>query len=59
MPSITKTLVEAYEIAIPPMQVQKKIVEISRLQQQEQRLYSRISELRNQLTKQQLIKIIK
>jgi len=59
MPSISKSLVEAYEIAIPPMQTQKKIVEISRLQQQEQRLYCQISKLRNQLTQQQLIKTIK
>jgi len=59
MPSISKALVEAYEIAIPPMQTQKKIVEISRLQQQEQRLYRQITELRNQLIQKQLIKILK
>ena len=58
MPSITKTWVEAYEIAIPPIQTQKKIVEISRLQQQEQRLYRQISELRNQLIQKQLIKLL-
>jgi restriction endonuclease S subunit len=59
IPSISKALVEAYEISIPPLQVQKKIVEISLLQQQEQQLYRRISKLRNQLTQRQLIKIIK
>ena len=57
MPSISKTLVEAYEITIPPIQMQKKIVEISRLQQKEQHLYRQISELRSQITQQQLIKI--
>ena len=59
MPSIGKTLVEEYEIAIPHIQIQKKIVEISRLQQKERQLYRQISELRNQITQQQLIKIIK
>jgi len=57
MPSISKTLIEEYEIAIPPIQMQKKIVKISRLQQREQRLYRLISELRSQITQQQLIKI--
>ena len=57
MPSITKTLIEDYEITIPPIQVQKKIVEVSRLQQQEQQLYSQIFKLRYQVTQQQLIKI--
>ena len=59
MPSISKTLIEEYEISIPHIQIQKKIVEISRLQQQEQWLYRRISVLRSHLTQQQLIKIIK
>jgi len=59
MPSISKTMIEGYEINIPPIQVQKKIVEISRLQQKEKWLYSQISDLRHQLTQQQLMKITK
>jgi restriction endonuclease S subunit len=55
MPSIGKALIEEYEISIPPIQVQKKIVEISQLQLQEQRLYNQIAVLRNQLTQKQLI----
>jgi hypothetical protein len=57
MPSISKALVEAYEITIPPLEIQKKVVELSRLQQQEQRLWNQITGLRNQITQQQLINI--
>lgn len=59
IPSIGKALVEEYEIDIPPIQVQRKIMEISRLQQQEQRLYGQLSNLRSKLTQQQLIEITK
>jgi len=59
MPSISKTMIEGYEINIPPIHEQMKIVEISRLQQKEKWLYRQISGLRHQLTQQQLIKITK
>ena len=59
MPSISKTMIEGYEINIPPIQEQSKIVEISRLQQKEKWLYRQISGLRHQLTEQKLIKITK
>ena len=59
IPSIGKTLLEKYEINIPSIQVQEKIVEISRFQQEEQRIYRQISILRNKLTQKQLIEITK
>jgi restriction endonuclease S subunit len=59
IPSIGKTLLEDYEISIPSIQVQKKVVEVSLLQQQEQRLYGQISSLRNKLTQQKLVEITK
>ncbi|WP_291527860.1 restriction endonuclease subunit S [Bacteroides sp. UBA939] len=59
IPSIGKTLVEEFGIDIPTMQVQQKIIEIARLQRQEQKLYRQISDLRNKLTQQQLIEIAK
>lgn len=59
IPSIGKTLVEDYEISIPPMKIQQKIVEVARLQRQEQKLYQQISDLRSRLTQQQLIEITK
>ncbi len=59
IPSIGKTLVEDYEISIPLMKIQQKIVEVARLQRQEQKLYLQISDLRNKLTQHQLIEITK
>lgn len=59
IPSIGKTLIEEYEINIPPISVQQKIVEIARLQKQELKLYEQISNLRSKLIQQQLIQITK
>lgn len=58
MPSINIAMMAEYEIDIPNIQTQKRIVEISKLQQHEQQLYEKISALHNKLIQQQLIKII-
>lgn len=59
IPSISKSMAEDYEINIPCIQTQKKIVEISLLQQQEQQLYRRLSSLHNKLISKHLIQITK
>lgn len=59
IPSISKTMVEDYEINIPCIQTQRKIVEISLLQQQEQQLYQQLSSLHKKLISNQLNKITK
>ena len=59
IPSISKTLIEEYIVEIPPINVQKHIVEVARLQQREQQLYQSIVTLRSKLVQKQLIEIIK
>lgn len=59
MPSISKSLLEEYIVDIPPKNIQKKIVEVNRLQQREQQLYQRIVSLRKTLIQKQLIEITK
>jgi len=59
MPSISKALVEEYEVNVPPIHVQNKIVEISRLQQKEKQLYKDIFYTRNKLIQNQLVTITK
>lgn len=59
IPSISKTLIEEYIVDIPPVNIQKRIVEVARLQQREQQLYQSIATLRNKLVQKQLIEITK
>jgi restriction endonuclease S subunit len=59
MPSITKAMLEEYEIDIPTMDVQQKIIAIAELQKREQFLNKRIAELRNQFINRQIIEILK
>lgn len=58
IPSIGKSVIDEYEIAVPPVSTQHKIIEIARLQQQEQVIRREIANLRNKLIQQHLIKII-
>jgi restriction endonuclease S subunit len=59
IPSISKVLIEEYMVDIPPLYIQKKIVEVAQLQQREQQLYQSIITLRNKLVRKQLIEITK
>jgi len=59
MLSITKSQIEEYEIPVPPIDVQRKIIAIAGLQKQEQALYKKIADLQKQLIDKQLIEIIK
>ena len=59
MPSISIVLIAGFEIDIPNTQTQKRIVEISKLQQHEQKLNEKISKLHHKLVEKQLIEITK
>lgn len=59
IPSISKALIEEYMVDIPPINVQKRVVEVAQLQQREQQLYQSIIALRNKLVQKQLIEITK
>ncbi|KAA6320743.1 hypothetical protein EZS27_029524 [termite gut metagenome] len=59
MPSITKVMLGEFEIDIPTMDVQRKIIAISGLQKREQVLNKEIAKLRNQLINRQIIEILK
>ncbi|MDR2847788.1 MAG: restriction endonuclease subunit S [Bacteroidales bacterium] len=58
MPSITKAMLEAYEVEMPPVAVQEKIVAVAALQQREHALYEKITELRKMIINRQLINIV-
>ena len=59
IPSISKVLIEEHIVDVPPINIQKQVVEVGRLQQQEQQLYQSIATLRSKLVQKQLIEIIK
>lgn len=59
IPSISKALIEEYIVDIPPINIQKRIVKVARLQQREQQLYQSIATLRSKLVQKQLIEITK
>lgn len=50
IPSVTKTALEELIIAIPPLEIQKKIMEIDKLRTKEQEIYRRLSKLRDDQT---------
>jgi restriction endonuclease S subunit len=58
MPSITKTMLGAYEMEMPSLAVQEKIVAIAALQQREYELYEKIAKFRKTIINRQLINII-
>ncbi|MDR2621192.1 MAG: restriction endonuclease subunit S [Dysgonamonadaceae bacterium] len=58
LPSISKTMLENFEIDVPDISLQGKIVAVSELQQQEQILSEKIMELKNKLIEKQLVKKI-
>jgi restriction endonuclease S subunit len=59
MPSISKSIVENFEIEIPAMQIQKKIVSIAKLRKQEQQIAKELFLLRSKLIEKQLTEITK
>ena len=59
IPSISKTLIEEYVVDVPPINVQKQIVEVAQLQQRELQLYQSIATLHSKLIQKQLIEITK
>ncbi|MDR3220296.1 MAG: restriction endonuclease subunit S [Dysgonamonadaceae bacterium] len=59
MPSISKFLMEEYEVPVPSIDVQRKIIAIAGLQKQEQALYKRIAESHKRMIDKQLIEITK
>lgn len=59
IPSISKALIEEHIVDVPPINVQKQIVEVARLQQRENQLYKSIATLRSKLVQKQLIEITK
>ena len=56
--SISKTVLEDLEIAIPPIHIQKNILYISKLRNQEKELNQRIEQLREKQIQQQIINAI-
>jgi restriction endonuclease S subunit len=58
LPSVTKAMMEDFEIDVPDVSLQRKIVAIAELQQLGLTLSNRIMELRNKLIEKQLIKKI-
>ncbi|WP_455586941.1 restriction endonuclease subunit S [Bacteroides sp.] len=54
-PSITKSVIAAVELKIPPLEKQKLIISISNLQKKEKELYLSIIEKKRRLIEQQLI----
>jgi restriction endonuclease S subunit len=58
LPSVTKAMMEGFEMDVPDVSLQKKIVAIAALQQRELALSNRIMELRNKLIEKQLVKKI-
>lgn len=56
--SISKTVLEDLEIAIPPIQIQKNILHISKLRDQEKVLTQQIEQLREKQIQQQIINAI-
>ncbi|MDD2215407.1 MAG: restriction endonuclease subunit S [Eubacteriales bacterium] len=59
IPSISKALIEEYIVDVPPINIQKQVVEVDWLQQQEQQIYQSIVTLRSKLVQKQLIEITK
>ncbi len=59
MPSITKQMIEEFEVEVPPIDRQRVIVELARLQSKEQQLYSQIAAKQKQLIDNKLKAIIK
>ena len=57
--SITKQMIEEFEIEVPPMEKQRVIVELARLQSKEQQLYIQIAAKQKQLIDNKLKTIIK
>jgi restriction endonuclease S subunit len=58
LPSVTKTMMEDFEMDVPDVLLQEKIVAIAALQQRELILSNRIMKLKNKLIEKQLIKKI-
>jgi restriction endonuclease S subunit len=58
LPSVTKTMMEDFEIDVPDISLQKRIIAITELQQRELVLSNRIMKLKNKLIEKQLIKKI-
>lgn len=56
--SINKKTVEEIPIALPPLEIQNKIAEITKLHIEEQRINTQINELKNKLITNQLINIL-
>ncbi len=56
MPSINKQILGELEIAIPPLETQNTIVKLDQLKRKEKEIESQISELKEALFNQQLIK---
>lgn len=56
--SISKATLEELEIPIPPIERQKKYIELSKLQKREQELYKTIAERRKQILEYKMIKNI-
>jgi restriction endonuclease S subunit len=59
IPSISKQVLENLEIAVPSIETQKAIVEISKLRKKEKYLKQEIEKLREKQIQQQIINAIK
>lgn len=58
VPSINKSTVEQMPIALPTLENQKRIAQIADLNDREQKLYSKIKELKNDLVQNQLLNTV-
>ncbi len=59
MTSISKTVLEELEIAIPEIPVQQSILKINELRLRQKTLVSKIEDLREQLIQQQIFNALK
>jgi restriction endonuclease S subunit len=58
VPSISKSTVEQMPIALPSLEKQRRIAQIAQLNTKEQKLHSKIKELKNNLVQNQLLNTV-
>ena len=57
IPTLTKTLIEDFEIEVPPIETQQRITQVALLAEREQALLEAISQKRTHATDQLLLRL--
>ena len=57
VPTVTKALIEALEVDVPPLETQRLIVEVATLADRERELLNKISQMRTDATNQLLLRL--